>query len=73
MNQMNQPHTVAGDTINKSMKGIYTIIDKESGPSVWLRVGTAFENRDQSWNIILDATPVNGKLHMRDIKPRDTL
>lgn len=34
--------------------------------TVWLRMGTCFENRDGSWNVYLDGLPVNGKLQIRD-------
>ena len=30
------------------------------------RVGCAFVNRDGSYNLFLDALPVNGRLHMRE-------
>lgn len=53
-------------------KVVYTIIDK--GPDrkgFFLRIGTAFVNRDQSWNVKLDAIPVNGTLHIRDYVPDD--
>lgn len=32
----------------------------------WLKVGVAFENKDGSFNLILQALPVDGKLHMRE-------
>ena len=35
----------------------------------WLRVGSAFVNRDQSLTVRLDATPCNGTLHIRDYEP----
>lgn len=31
----------------------------------WTKVGVAFENRDGSWSINLDALPIDGKLQMR--------
>ena len=34
---------------------------------VWVRVGTAFVNRDGSLNVYLDALPTNGRLHIRDL------
>jgi hypothetical protein len=49
------------------MKDVFTIIEKEEwDKSIWRKVGTAFENRDGSLNIFLDAYPVNGKLHVRE-------
>ena len=55
------------------MKDVYTIIEKdELEKAFWLRVGAAFENRDGSLNIFLDALPVNGKLHVRDRKAKES-
>lgn len=31
----------------------------------WTELGTAWTNRDGSINVVLDGTPVNGKLHLR--------
>jgi hypothetical protein len=39
--------------------------------SFWTKVGAAFENRDGSWSLELNAIPVNGRLQMRDPKPRE--
>ena len=51
-------------------KAAYTIIERGEGiKPYWLRVGTAFTNRDGSINILLDAVPTNGKLHVRDYDP----
>lgn len=55
------------------MKDVYTIVEKEGwDKGIWIRVGTAFENRDGSQNIILDALPLNGRLQVRDRKPKET-
>ena len=52
------------------IKIVYTIVEREKdGQSFWLRVGIAFVNRDGSLNVRLDATPVNGRLQIRD--PQD--
>ncbi len=54
------------------MKDVYTIIEKEGyEKSFWVRIGSAFENRDGSQTILLDALPVNGKLHLRDRKKKE--
>ena len=54
------------------MKAVYTIVAKEGyEKDFWIRVGTAFENRDGSQTILLDALPVNGKLHIRDLKKKE--
>ena len=56
----------------RKWKAVYTIVDKggERRP-FWLRLGTAFINKDQSLTVVLDANPNNGKLHIRDPEPRD--
>jgi hypothetical protein len=54
------------------MKDVYTIIEagKEGTrkEDFWVRVGVAFENKDGSLNVKLNALPVNGTLHIRDRK-----
>jgi hypothetical protein len=52
-------------------RAVYAIVPKADGRDVWLRVGSAFENRDGSTSILLDAVPVGGKLQIRDYQPRD--
>lgn len=47
-------------------KAVYTIIERSGGRKHWLRIGTAFVNRDGSLNVVLDAVPITGKLHIRD-------
>jgi hypothetical protein len=37
----------------------------------WTRAGTAFENKDGSWTLMLDVLPTNGKLIMRDEQQRE--
>ncbi len=50
-------------------KVVYTIIERGKGRRVWLRVGVAFVNRDQSLNVRLDAVPLSGQLHIREAPP----
>ena len=55
------------------MKDVYTIIEKEGmEKNFWVKIGAAFENRDGSLTVFLDALPVNGKLHVRERKPKDS-
>ncbi len=54
----------------KPIKEVFTI--REGRPeqgSFWKRIGVAFENSDGSWNVVLDALPLDGKLHIRDPRP----
>ncbi len=56
----------------KNMKEVWTVCDRgQDRKPFWLRVGTAFENKDGSWSLMLDALPVNGKLIMRDQRERE--
>lgn len=49
------------------MKDVFTITEKEGWEKgVWRKIGTAFQNKDGSLTILLDALPVNGKLHIRE-------
>ena len=51
---------------------VYTIIERKEGTKpFWMRVGTAFENRDGSINIYLDALPVNARLQLREPRQED--
>lgn len=49
-------------------KAVYTIIEREGNTkSYWLRLGTAFVNRDESLTVYLNALPSNSKLHIRNV------
>jgi hypothetical protein len=39
---------------------------KKGEKTIWVRLGTAFINRDNSINVYLDGLPTNGKLQLRD-------
>jgi hypothetical protein len=56
----------------KNMKQIVGAVNRK-GKTYWRRVGTAFQNSDESWNIKLDYFPTDPgtTLQMRDIDPRD--
>jgi len=56
----------------KQHKAVFAIIEKPGGRSVWMKVGIAFTNSDQSLNIYLDAIPFDRKLQVRDedVRPR---
>jgi hypothetical protein len=55
------------------MKDVYAIYEsKDAERSRWVRVGVAFENRDRSLNVLLDALPLSGRLHIRDRTEPDT-
>ena len=52
-------------------KAVFTIVKKEGKENYWLNVGMAFVNKDGSLNVLLNALPVNGELHIRDFKTND--
>lgn len=43
----------------------YAIRERPHSASSWIRIGTAWLNRDGSLNLYLDALPVDGKVHVR--------
>ena len=52
------------------VKDVYTIIEKEGlEKNIWMKIGVAFVNRDNSLSIRLNAMPVNAQLHVRDRNP----
>ncbi len=50
---------------NASRKRVVAPIERD-GKTYWLRVGAAFQNKDSSWNLYIDAMPFNGRLQLRD-------
>jgi hypothetical protein len=67
------PRAVRGgaamDSAGKGSLVVYTIVERErDGKKFWVRIGAAFRNRDGSMNVMLDAVPVNGTMHIREPK-----
>jgi hypothetical protein len=52
------------------MKDVFAIYEsRHAGErSRWVRIGVAFDNKDGSINVLLDAVPLSGRLQVR---PRD--
>jgi hypothetical protein len=53
------------------MKDVFHIVERsgsgeEPDKSIWTKIGVAFVNKDQSLNVLLDAIPLDGKLHIRE-------
>jgi hypothetical protein len=48
----------------------YNIVERGE-KHFWNRVGSAFKNRDGSYNIYLDALPRDGKIQIREIRDDD--
>jgi hypothetical protein len=51
---------------SKTMKVVWTVVDRGQGKSYWTRVGVGFVNRDGSITLRLDAVPINGTLQVRE-------
>jgi hypothetical protein len=57
----------------KKQRYVYQILEKPGREkAVWMRLGVAFVNQDQSINVYLDAIPYERKLQIReeDVRPR---
>lgn len=46
-------------------------VEGKNGKTFWMRIGSAFINRDGSTNVYLNAYPTSGKLHIRELDDRD--
>ena len=44
----------------------FAIRRSEKGPTVWVRAGNGFVNKDASVNLWLDVLPLEGQLHIRE-------
>ena len=53
----------------KTMKTVFTVVERGQGRSFWTRVGVGFVNSDGSLTLRLDAIPTNGTLQVRDWQP----
>ncbi len=50
----------------KKSKSVYAILEKPGKRNFWMKVGIAYLNHDQSWNVYLDVIPFDRKLQIRD-------
>lgn len=51
----------------QSLKDVYVIAERNGDEKDhWTRIGVAFVNKDDSLNVVLDAIPLSGRLHIRD-------
>ena len=52
------------------MKRIFKVLSpiaKKDGGTWWMRLGSAFTNKDDSINVYLDAIPKDGKFQLREL------
>jgi len=61
-----QPDRAQSNEREKGKMMIAYVITERGEKKYWNRIGVAFENRDGSYNIRLDALPVSGQLHIRE-------
>lgn len=47
-------------------KDVFSILEGKDGKARWIKIGSAFTNKDGSINAILDAYPKDGKLQIRE-------
>ena len=54
------------------IKDVYVITEHTNDDSSkWTKIGVAFVNRDDSLNVVLEALPLTGKIHIRDRVPAE--
>ena len=51
----------------KRMFKVLSPIPKKDGGTWWMRLGSAFTNKDDSINVYLDAIPKDGKFQLREL------
>jgi hypothetical protein len=53
------------------MYKVISAVEKDGKTKFWMRLGTAFLNRDNSINVYLDAVPRSMQLQIREFDERD--
>jgi len=59
--------TTTASAAGKRNYAVFTIVEVED-KAYWRRVGNGYLNRDGSYNLYLEALPINGRLHMREVE-----
>lgn len=59
------------DTKQEMMKVLCPLENEKTGKKYWMRLGSAYPNRDGSLNVYLDALPVTRKLQIRELNALD--
>ena len=56
---------------NKAKRELYGAIRREgSEKNFWTRIGTAFENKDGSWNLLFDYIPTSSDTTIQMREPK---
>lgn len=53
---------------NNDPKDVFNILEGKDGKSRWIKIGSAFVNKDGSINAFLDVLPKDGKIQIRNRK-----
>jgi hypothetical protein len=61
-----QENHMPENTAKRERLDVLCPIERKNGGTYWLRLGVAFENRDGSISVYLDALPANGRLQIRE-------
>lgn len=70
MDDNNDNHHKANGS-NRPSHIAYNVREGEEGKSYFYRVGSVFEHGDgKGFNVLLDSTPVNGKVTLRTVEDR---
>ena len=51
---------------NGPPKDVFNIIEEKDGKARWVRIGSAFVNKDGSINALLETYPTAGKIQIRE-------
>ena len=54
-------------------KDVFTIVQRKGQKPPWLKIGSAFVNKDDSLNVYLEALPLNVELNIREAKPKENV
>jgi hypothetical protein len=57
--------------VQKRSFKVLSPIEKHNGGQFWMRVGSAYINKDDSINVYLDALPKNFQLQLRELTEED--
>ncbi|HET9597844.1 MAG TPA: hypothetical protein VFP65_19810, partial [Anaeromyxobacteraceae bacterium] len=64
---------IPGASAGKKALAVFAVVEKENRSAIWIRVGSAFTNRDGSVNLILDAFPIgSNRLQIREQRFEDS-
>lgn len=55
----------------KRMFKVISAVEKKGGGKFWMRLGSAFVNKDDSINVYLDAVPKNLEFQLRELSEEE--